>query len=265
MIRSTPIALFTALVWLACGIPKGQHKRALQDLADTQSKLDDSERDRRKKAKYIQQLEGELSSTQVERDKKSDAEKEKQLRIEKLLEDMKATRAQLLEVQKQQAKAQERLANYRALNARFRALVSSGALDVTFRNGQMVLRLPSEVLFSSGKADLSKAGKEALGKVLEVLLSFKDRRFLVAGHTDNRKVSGRRFKSNWHLSTARAVSVVQFMVEGGFDAKNLGAAGYGAFDPVAPNDSDDNMAKNRRIEIMLIPDLSELPNLADPT
>jgi chemotaxis protein MotB len=167
-------------------------------------------------------------------------------------------------VQEQQARAEQRLAAYRALNEKFRQLVSTGALQVSFRNGQMVLQLPSEVLFASGRANLSRAGQQALGKVLDVLRSVRDRRFLIAGHTDDRKIRSRRFNSNWELSTARAVSVVQFMVANGFEPGNLGAAGYGAFDPVVPNDSPENMAKNRRIEIILVPDLSELPNLDAP-
>lgn len=268
----TCAALALVSLAVACGVPKKNHQRALAQLADTEKKLRESERDSSQKATLVKRLEAELSSTQAERDRK-DADgrdkqeriEEKELRIEKLMADMKATRAQLLKVQEQQARAEERLDAFRKLNERFRTLVSAGALEVSFRNGQMVLQLPSEVLFGSGKADLSKAGKRALGEVLEVLKSFSERRFLVAGHTDNQPMRSRRFKSNWELSTARAVSVVQFMLAAGFAGQNLGAAGYGAFDPVAPNDTDANRAKNRRIEIILVPDLSELPNLNDPS
>lgn len=267
VIRLTSLLTGTAvLVALsACGVPKERHKRTLDELAETQNKLRDSQTERKKKTDRVKQLEFELSSTQVERDKKSAADREKEARIATLLEDMKATRAQLLEVKTQQEKSQERLKAFRALNQRFRTLVSAGALDVSFRNGQMVLRLPSEVLFPSGRAELSKQGKEALTRVLDVLGSFRDRRFLIAGHTDNKKIRSGRFKSNWHLSTVRAVSVVQFMIEAGFEPKHLGAAGYGEFDPIAPNDTKENLAKNRRIEIILVPDLSELPNLMDPS
>ncbi len=249
----------------ACGVPKKQHRSALDELSDTQNKLRESEAERKKKTDRVKQLEHELSSTQIERDKKSSADREKEARIASLLEDMKATRAQLLEVKKQQEQSQQRLAAFRALNQRFRDLVSAGALDVSFRNGQMVLQLPSEVLFPSGRAVLSKKGKKALGSVLDVLKSFQDRRFLIAGHTDNTQIRSGRFKSNWHLSVERAVSVVRFMVEAGFEPKNLGAAGYGEFDPIAPNDTPENLAKNRRIEIILIPDLSELPTLTAPS
>jgi chemotaxis protein MotB len=118
-------------------------------------------------------------------------------------------------------------------------------------------------LFASGKADLSKQGKGALGEVTDVLVEFKDRRFMIAGHTDDVKIKTRKFKNNWDLSTARAISVVQFMIDAGFAAENLAAAGYGEFDPVAPNDTTDGRQLNRRIEIVLVPDLSELPTLTE--
>lgn len=130
----------------------------------------------------------------------------------------------------------------------------------------MVLKLPSEVLFASGQGELSSSGQAALAEVLEVLKQFNDRRFLIAGHTDNVQIRGRKYKNNWHLSTARAVSVVEFMIANGFEAKNVAAAGHGEFDPIAPNDSEENRQINRRIEIILVPDLSELPNLTtDPS
>ncbi|MEO1175125.1 MAG: OmpA family protein, partial [Myxococcota bacterium] len=91
----------------------------------------------------------------------------------------------------------------------------------------------------------------------------RDRRFLIAGHTDDQRIRTKRFPNNWHLSTARAVSVLEFFVDQGFTPNNLAAAGYGEFSPVAPNDSKENRALNRRIEIILVPDLSELPNLTE--
>lgn len=274
MARSSmiPTACLAVALTAGCGVPKKHHRQVLDDLAATQARLSDSEKDRRAKRARIQALEGELSSTQSERDTKSASARDKSARIKEneeriaaLLEDVKATREQLLEVQRQQARTQERLAAFRDLSQRFRALVDAGELTVSFRNGQMVLVLPSEVLFPSGKARLSKQGEQALARVLAVLQAFKDRRFLVAGHTDNVPIRSTRFPNNWHLSTARAVSVVEFMVQAGFDPKNLAAAGNGEFDPVAPNDTPDNRARNRRIEIILVPDLSELPNLTEPT
>ncbi|HWU86883.1 MAG TPA: OmpA family protein, partial [Kofleriaceae bacterium] len=101
----------------------------------------------------------------------------------------------------------------------------------------------------------------ALSEVVKILMQFKDRRFVVAGHTDNQPIKTAEFKNNWYLSTARANSVVQFMIKQKFPAKNLAAAGYGEFDPVAKNDTETTREQNRRIEIILVPNLEELPSL----
>jgi chemotaxis protein MotB len=130
-----------------------------------------------------------------------------------------------------------------------------------FRNGQMTLKLPSGILFPSGSDKLSKNGETALADVVKILMEFQDRRFIVAGHTDNQPIKTAQFPNNWYLSTARANSVVQFMIKQGFPAKSLAASGYGEFDPVAPNDTEKNREQNRRIEIILVPNLEELPSL----
>ena len=83
----------------------------------------------------------------------------------------------------------------------------------------------------------------------------------IAGHTDNVPIKSRSFKNNWYLSTARAISVLEFMVGAGFSVKNLAATGYGAEDPVQPNDTEAGKEQNRRIEIILVPNLEELPSL----
>lgn len=255
------IAIAVIAIWIStsgCGVKKEVHQKALDDLAATQSKLNDTEKKLSEAQKRLRSLERDLESTQAST---SALEKEKEARIAKLLTDIDTTKAELLELRKRQEKAEERLNAFRELNSRFRALVDTGKLKVDFRNGQMVLKLPSEVLFDSGQGELSTTGKTALAEVLEILKEFKDRRFLIGGHTDNVAIRSRKYKNNWYLSTARAVSVVEFMIEAGFSPNNLAAAGYGEFDPVVANDTDENRRLNRRIEIVLIPDLSELPNL----
>lgn len=237
-----------------CGVKKEVHQKALNDLAATQDRLSESERRRAERDAQIAKLEKELADLQAQRDNLTEAERA-------ATERMQATEQELTELRKQRDAAEERLKAFRQLYDRFRALVDTGKLQVDFRNGQMILKLPSEVLFSSGKAKLSDNGEKALSEVLNILVEFKDRRFLIAGHTDNQKIRGGRFDTNWELSTARALSVLEYMSKAGFDSKNLGAAGYGEWDPVAPNDTPENRQLNRRIEIILVPDLSELPNL----
>lgn len=261
LIHTLALAGLVAMLATACGVKKEVHQKALNDLAATQNQLAQAESERDAKAAEIARLESELSDLQAQREQMSEADRDNQRRIAELMNNMQATEQELLELRNQRDKAEERLNAFRQLYQRFQSLVDTGKLQVDFRNGQMVLKLPSEVLFPSGRAKLSRPGQAALTEVLDILKEFRDRRFLVAGHTDNLKIRSRRFRDNWELSTARAVSVVDYMIEAGFDPKNLGAAGYGEFDPVAPNDTAENRALNRRIEIILVPDLSELPNL----
>jgi chemotaxis protein MotB len=193
-----------------------------------------------------------------------------QLSTEKgsLKTELAETRKQLDELKRQQAAAEARLAQFQDLVKRFQKLADAGKLRVVMRQGRMIIELPTDVLFDSGKADVRKVGKDTLTEVGKVLASMPDRRFQVAGHTDTVKISTPRFPSNWELSTGRAVEVVKLLVDAGMKPEALSAGGYGEFDPVAPNDTDDNKQKNRRIEITLVPNLEEfvrLPEKAAPS
>lgn len=168
------------------------------------------------------------------------------------------TKARLEELRKQQAAAEARAAQFKQLVARFQKLVDAGQLKVVMRGGRMLIELSNDVLFDSGRTELKPAGRATLVEVAKLLRTMNDRRFQVAGHTDDVKINTARFPSNWELSTARAVEVVKLLVGAGMDAKNLSAAGYGEFAPVASNDAPDGRAKNRRIEIALVPNLEEL-------
>jgi chemotaxis protein MotB len=174
------------------------------------------------------------------------------------------TRARLEELRRQQAAAEARAAQFRELAARFQKLIDAGQLKVIMRNGRMVLELSNDVLFDSGKTDLKEVGKKTLAEIAQVLRTMPDRRFQVAGHTDNVKISTPRFPSNWELSTARAVEVVKLLVDDGMDSRNLSAAGYGEFAPLDGNDTPEGRAKNRRIEITLVPNLDEVAGVAAP-
>jgi len=92
--------------------------------------------------------------------------------------------------------------------------------------------------------------------------SIEGRDLQIAGHTDNVPISTRRFPSNWELSTARAVHVARFLIEHEVPQQRLSAAGYADTQPVASNESGEGRQQNRRIEIVLMPHLDELPNLS---
>jgi chemotaxis protein MotB len=178
-----------------------------------------------------------------------------------LAQTLEQAKARLDELRRQEAAAEERAAMFRSLVGKLRSMIDSGQLSVVVRNGKMLLVLPNDVLFDSGRTDIKPAGVTALKQVATALAGVKGRTFLVAGHTDNVPIHTAEFASNWELSTTRAVVVTKLFVDNGVSPGQLAAAGYGEFDPVAPNDTPDHKAQNRRIEIELQPNLSELPSV----
>jgi chemotaxis protein MotB len=172
-------------------------------------------------------------------------------------------RARLDELRRAQAAAESRAALFRDVALRLKRMLDAGELQIALRSGRMVLVLPNDVLFDSGKAELKPRGKETLTAVAEVLGTLDKRRFQVAGHTDDEPIRFSGFPSNWELSTARALAVVNLLTKAGMRPETLSAAGYGQFDPVQPNDTAENKAKNRRTEITLQPNIDEL--VAVPT
>ena len=107
-------------------------------------------------------------------------------------------------------------------------------VEVFMRDGQLVVKMSSDILFTSGSAELQDGGKGALDTMAEVLSGANpDRKFLVAGHTDDDPVGSKsKFASNWELSTSRAISAVNYLVEKGVDPGRLGAVGYGEHRPI---------------------------------
>ena len=228
---------------------KAQEAETEKKLADTEAARKDLEAKLAEAQKRADELNKLLQGTAADKDK-----------LDKLLA---ATNTQLEELGKQKAAADARAATYKSLTDRLRTMIDSGKLSVKIRKGRMLISLPNDVLFDSGSATLKKAGQDAVAQVASALVDFADRQFLVAGHTDDKPIHTSRFPSNWELSTERAVTVTRFLVDKGMKPEQLGAVGYGEFDPVVPNDTDEHRAQNRRIEIQLQPNLSELPSMGD--
>lgn len=192
-----------------------------------------------------------LASTKSELDAQSEA-----LRAQS--KQLAATKDELAQLKKLRERAEQEAAQFKALADRLKSMVDAGQLSVQMRDGRINLKLPDAVLFPSGSKRLKKGGKTALIEVAKVLKEV-DREFLIAGHTDDVPVKrGGRFKNNWELSTARAVTVVQLLIKEGVEPKRLAAAGFGEFDPIKLNDSKENRAQNRRLEIILLPNLEQV-------
>lgn len=173
--------------------------------------------------------------------------------------DLAATTAELEQLRKLRAEAEKEAAQFRAIAQKLKSMVDAGQLEVVMRKGRINLKLPDNILFPSGSDKLKKDGKEAIKSVADVLKEVTDREFLIAGHTDNVPLGRKgRFKNNWALSTARAVEVVDLMIEFGVSGDQLAAAGFGEFDPIADNETEEGRQKNRRLEIILLPKIEQV-------
>ena len=252
-------AAVAAISVAGCGVDENVHNAVVKDrdaqkqkLADTQAELDKERAAHQKDAdklsaatKKLSALGQDVSRLETERGNLGGELEQAQKRME--------------ELKKAQAQAEARAAQFRKLVTQFKALTDAGKLQVEIRENRMIVRLGDKILFDPGKTDLKPEGKDALAQVTTVLKDLPNRNFQVAGHTDNVPIKSKKFRSNWDLSTARAVEVLNFMVGSGMEAKRVSAAGYADQSPVAPNDTPENMAKNRRIEITLVPNLDDLP------
>ncbi len=121
---------------------------------------------------------------------------------------------------------------------------------------EVTVGLSSEVTFASGDDELSDAGQGALVKAGGILAKLPNT-IRIEGHTDSVPVRGGRFSSNWHLSAARAQTVVRLLIENGVDARRMQVVGFGDVRPRAENDTAAGRAANRRIEIKILKKASE--------
>jgi chemotaxis protein MotB len=187
-----------------------------------------------------------------------------QLEQEKSAASAEAERQRKLAAQLEQEKTalEKKSAEYQAIASSLDGEIKAGRIQVSELQGKLTVRMAEKVLFPSGSATVSKAGKETLWKIADAFKDVKNRMIRVEGHTDNVPIKTERFPSNWELSSARAIAVVRILQDRGVEPTLLGAAGYASFQPVAPNDTADGRAQNRRIEISLAAPLSALPTAA---
>lgn len=168
--------------------------------------------------------------------------------LERALEQMRAANAA----------ADARIAAYQDLTERFAAMIDAGQLQVKIVDGRMIVELASDILFPSGSAKLSEEGAATLEQAGAILAQV-DRSFQVEGHTDDDPIATQRFPSNWELAAGRAITVVHTLNDAGVAMDKLSAASFADERPVASNDNAEHKALNRRIEIVVMPDLSLLP------
>jgi chemotaxis protein MotB len=137
----------------------------------------------------------------------------------------------------------------------------SNELTVSIKNGKVYVSLQENLLFPSGSAVVNPKGKDALGKLAEVLNQNADITVDIEGHTDSIPIHG-KYQDNWDLSLARAASIVRILTtDYKVDPTRIIASGHSQYDPVQPNITPEGRQQNRRTDIILSPKLDELYKL----
>lgn len=227
-----------------------------KDLADHQEKLDALEKNI---VALHKQMDDERTRLNGEREKLQQELAQVVKDRSRLKGSVQEMQQALEDLQRRKREAELRIAEFRNLVDRFKPLIDTGKLKVRMVDGRMVVQLATDVLFSSGSARLSKDGREAIAEVSNVLAGIPNRRFQIEGHTDDVPIKTAQYPSNWELAAARAITVVKTMVDAGMPPARVSAASFGEFKPAQANDTTEGRAANRRIEIVLVPDLSSLP------
>lgn len=141
------------------------------------------------------------------------------------------------------------------LEAQLNSILSQGIQSkkviITNSPEGLTIHLLEPLLFESGSADLKPEAKVVLDTLAEVLKLLPNN-IKIEGHADNRPIRTARFPSNWHLSVERALNTAYYLINKGVNPEKISVAGYAEYRPIAPNDTEENRAKNRRVDIVII-------------
>ncbi len=163
------------------------------------------------------------------------------------------------DVKTEKIRAQEKEAELAGKLEQYLGQQAAGQSAKVEINAQKIkISLPSPVLFDVGKADLKNEAKESLNEISEMLKDINNQ-VIVEGHTCNLGIGGGKYSSNWELSAARAFSVIKYFIDNGLEPHRFSAYGYAEFIPISLNDCEENRAKNRRIEIIILRQTEQKP------
>lgn len=169
---------------------------------------------------------------------------------------------QLQTVANKKDELEKKTETYEDLVHSLKGEIDAGKVKISQMKDRLTVNLIDKILFDSGKAVVNQEGVGTLKKVADVLKGVEDKRIQVEGYTDNVPVGPAlqaKFPTNWELSTRRATAVVHELAQAGVAEAKMSATGYGMNRPVASNESEDGRKQNRRIEIVLVPELQAAP------
>jgi chemotaxis protein MotB len=240
--------LVTGIVASGC-VTSGTHEKVVHERDQLNERVKRLEASREsldaERVALIDELE-DLNQTQsvLSRDVKRLRKAESELR-----ESLTVREAELADRRKEVGRLRN---TYAGLIEDLEAEVAEGAIEIRQLRDGLQLNLSQNVLFPPGSSRVNAGGRVVLGKVADRVKS-TPHRVVVRGHTDNVPIGSDRFPSNWELAGARASGVVRILREHGVAPNRLEAVSRGEFDPIASNDDAKGRAKNRRIEITLVP------------
>lgn len=136
------------------------------------------------------------------------------------------------------------------VSEKFAPLISEQLIQVSSNELWLQIELKDSILFSSGSADTSEQARKIFDEIAAILVGYSNP-VQVEGFTDNIPISSAKYPTNWELSTARASAIVKHLAANGVAPERLSAVGYGEYQPIAPNDSVQGRAQNRRVTIMI--------------
>jgi len=253
-----------------------QRKAAQQQAADLQSRLDGLESKNGQLNSELINVRSQITDLEQQSASGRTSAQEEIAKLQKQAADLEANAARIAkereQLQQEQARLaaaleQERIAKeeeiarltrtQEALSKSLQDEISKGNITIQQVRDRLTINMVDRVLFDSGQAQVKPAGMKVLKQVGDVLNQISDKQIRIEGHTDNVPISSKlqdRFKTNWELSTARATTVVRYLIDqGGVDRQYLSAVGYADTHPLASNDSEEGRSSNRRIEIVLYP------------
>lgn len=255
------ISALTAMALLSTGcVSKQTHEATLQELGKTRDSLSGAQRMISDQKDLIAKNTAEIEQSNNDLLALENKKRALQEEFENAQARLNESQSQLETMRQIEAETTKRNEIYARFVNELQKMIDGGQLTVSIEQGRIVINLPDNVLFASGQTTVNAEGQEALKQIAGVLKEFSDRRFQIEGHTDNVPIKSARYPSNWELSTARALSVVHLMVAEGVQAQNVSAAGFGEFYPRAENETEQGRALNRRIEIIMLPNLDILSN-----
>jgi len=236
-----------------------QNQSTEQRRAETTKRLEDVKG-------RVDRLESDLAAAGVDVDKLHTDLASRNTELSNLASTLEERETALAEYKRRAAQLERIKKRFERLRSKLTQLTDLG-LEVKIRNNRMIISLPGDVLFASGKDKLKREGDHILGKVAAIIngdAALRSRQYQVAGHTDNAPLRGGIFYDNWGLSLMRARQVLMYLIDpekGKLPRNRWSAAGFGDTDPVASNDSADGKQKNRRCELIVVPSAEEMLDL----